>query len=426
MELLLSNNQEFKQQYAKKCSLPVGSSFHRPSVIPITRQKLVNNTRLERRLVIEGRRHFSKIVCSGEKTWFKLRQLQRATKLKIVRNFEFDPYLCDCSHIKPLARVLKTLKFTKNLHLILRRSDYLNETDVVFPMIPRINRLDKLKIELMSKLMINDDGFLRFLEAGGRCRFVKTLDVAMLCLKELTQKSSKALLITRRKYSHVENFITTLAKDGTIHSEGPPKIEAKPLRTPRIKRMEMNVGMNTGWVSVQSGPEEDHSPHFRFAGECKNLREFVCRYRGLTISSEFMFGFMNIILEKDSVRLVEIEFLNCHLGDQEIMVLAYQILKLVQVKRLSLKVIQYPNISEMCIINLITAISKLNNLEHFDVFLRRLSIEDETAIELVDRINQLNNIKCVKSKQSLHIFKGDDATITMNSDLVSRKYNLYH
>jgi len=419
MELLVSN-----QQYVKSCSLQEESSYSRPSAIPITRQKLVNDTRLGKRIVVEGRRSFSKIVCSGEKTWFKLRQLQRAIKLKVLLNFEFDPYLCDCSHIKPLARVLKTLKYTKSLHLILRRSDYLNETDAVFPMIPRINRLDKLKVELMSKLLINDDGFIHFLEAGLQCRSVKTLDVSMLCLKELTPKSSKALLITRRKYSHIENFITRLVKDGTIHSEGPPKITPKPLRMPRIKRMELSVAMNTGWVSVQSGPEEDPSPHFRFSGECKNLKEFVCKYRGITISSEFMIGFMKVIIEKESLRLVDLEFLNCHLGDQETMILAFQILKLAQVKRISLKVIQYPNISEICVINLVTAFSRLENLDHFDVFLRRLSIEDENLIQLVDRINQLNNIKCVISKQSLHIFKGDNTTL--NSDLVTKgKSNFY-
>ena len=96
----------------------------------------------------------------------------------------------------------------------------------------------------------------------------------------MTPKSSEALIKARRKFHEIENFITKLIKDGKIHSEGIPTIAAKPLRMPKIKRMEMSVAMNHGWVSVQGDAEENPFDHFRFSDETKYLKEFILKYRG--------------------------------------------------------------------------------------------------------------------------------------------------
>lgn len=56
----------------------------------------MNETRLEKRLIIEGRKYFSNIVCSGERTWFKLQQLKQASKLKLLMRLEFDPLYIFC------------------------------------------------------------------------------------------------------------------------------------------------------------------------------------------------------------------------------------------------------------------------------------------------------------------------------------------
>jgi len=101
------------------------------------------------------------------------------------------------------------------------------------------------------------------------------------------------------------------------------------------------------------------------------------------------------------------------------MLLAVQMRKCTQIMRFSLKIIQYPNVSEICALKLISVLSKLNNLQNFDIYLRRLvftwrlafltmdrlSIETDQIIELAKEIQQMENVKCLRYNQSLHVFK---------------------
>lgn len=99
-------------------------------------------------------------------------------------------------------------------------------------------------------------------------------------LRELTSKSQKALIVARRRFSQVKRFNTTLVKDGSIQSENAFDFPAKPIRMPRLESMGLKIGMNTGWVSVKGDTEETPFMHFKFSKECKNVKEFIFKYRG--------------------------------------------------------------------------------------------------------------------------------------------------
>ena len=203
-------------------------------------------------------------------------------------------------------------------------------------------------------------------------------------LKELTSRSQKALIVSRRRFSQVKRFNTTITKDGNIQSENAFDFPSKPIRMPRLESMGLKIGMNTGWVSVKGDTEETPFMHFRFSNECKNVKEFIFKYRGVTISAEYLFDLTDRFEKMKSLRSITLEFLkyillkmliyakcSCHISDQEVMLLAIQMKKVTHITQFSLKIIQYPNVSEICAIKLISVLSKLENLQHFDVYLRR-------------------------------------------------------
>jgi len=89
--------------------------------MPIVRRSIPNSKKLRRKLVIEGHKYFDKVVVSGEETEFTLKKLQKTKCLKCINSFEFDPYFCNKSCIKPMVKLLPKLRETKKANLIIRR-----------------------------------------------------------------------------------------------------------------------------------------------------------------------------------------------------------------------------------------------------------------------------------------------------------------
>jgi len=101
-----------------------------------------------------------------------------------------------------------------------------------------------------------------------------------------------------------------------------------------------------------------------------------------------------------------IEFSNCKISDFEIIALSQVLFKTQQIKQFTLKVFQYPNISKDCIYFMVKTLLKFPNLERFDLYFRRLSLDDREITELIEGISELqvDNLNCVCfKKESLHI-----------------------
>jgi len=85
---------------------------------------------------------------------------------------------------------------------------------------------------------------------------------------------------------------------------------------------------------------------------------------------------------------------------------AYGVSKMPYLKRFTLKIIQHPHLSEDCIYESVSLISKTPNLIQFDIYLRRLSLTGDAMVEFVEKLLLNNvNINCSFFKGSLHIFR---------------------
>jgi len=96
------------------------------------------------------------------------------------------------------------------------------------------------------------------------------------------------------------------------------------------------------------------------------------------------------------------------MSEMEIMVLACRLPTLRSLQRLTLKVIQYPNVSsEGCIFQLVNNLSKIETLKKFDVYFRRLSLEEQSLNKLIKSFEDMNNVQYCCFKQSLHVFRNN-------------------
>jgi len=102
------------------------------------------------------------------------------------------------------------------------------------------------------------------------------------------------------------------------------------------------------------------------------------------------------------LRSFGLDLLNSRVSETEIVIFAQMLPQLKFLERLTLKVLQYPNVSEGCIYYLMSTISKLPNLKHFEIYFRRIIPSSEMVRELVKRIHSFENIECCVSKQSLY------------------------
>jgi len=115
---------------------------------PMIYRKIQNDKRMRVRLVVKGYKSFSKLYAAGEDTKVVLDNLSKSRNMKFIRRFEFDPYLCEKSHVRPFAKALKKLKDVKDLNLVIRRLDYADESSILAPYMIRLIRLKKFRIEV--------------------------------------------------------------------------------------------------------------------------------------------------------------------------------------------------------------------------------------------------------------------------------------
>jgi len=98
------------------------------------------------------------------------------------------------------------------------------------------------------------------------------------------------------------------------------------------------------------------------------------------------------------------EFISCPFTEMEAMVFACGISKMQYLRRLTFRVIQHPHISEECILQFVSVISRVPNLIQFDIYFRRLRITGESMNELIESLLRSNeNITCSYFKGSIHI-----------------------
>jgi len=120
------------------------------------------------------------------------------------------------------------------------------------------------------------------------------------------------------------------------------------------------------------------------------------------VTIETIQSLSNSLPSLGKLRSFGLDLLNSRVSETEVVIFAQMLPQMKYLERLTLKVIQYPNVSEGCIYYLMSTISKLPNLKHFEIYFRRIIPSSEMVRELVKRIQSLENIECCVSKQSLY------------------------
>jgi len=140
----------------KSCHSPqTYFSFHQPlsspiSPIPIIYRRVQNDKKMRTRLAVNGYKNFSKLSACGEDAPLTLGNVVKSRNVKYIRKFEFDPYFCEKSHMKLLGKTLKKFKDIQSFNLVIRRLDYIDESDILEPFMIRLIRLKKFRLELIK------------------------------------------------------------------------------------------------------------------------------------------------------------------------------------------------------------------------------------------------------------------------------------
>jgi hypothetical protein len=115
--------------------------------MPILYTKFQNSSTLREKFVIHGHKYVSKLSASGPGTSHALKGIKKSQNLKFAPSFEYDPYLCDESHLDLLSKALMKLKHTKDLNLVIRRLDKSDELSKLSKQVKRLLKLYKLRLE---------------------------------------------------------------------------------------------------------------------------------------------------------------------------------------------------------------------------------------------------------------------------------------
>jgi len=163
-----------------------------------------------------------------------------------------------------------------------------------------------------------------------------------------------------------------------------------------------------GWLSMSTEVDESATKNLKIILTQKNLERLYLHFSGNPVTLETIQTLTTDFHTFHRLRSFGLEFLNSRMSEEEVVLFAQALPQLKVLERLYFKVIQYPSVSEGCIYYLMSAVSKLSNLKHFEIYFRRLDTLDQMVQELINRIKLLSNIQCEVSKQSLYFYRKDE------------------
>jgi len=369
-------------------------------------RKVQNCKTTRLKLVARGYKYFSKLSAAGPDTSLILQNIKKCVSLKFTYKFEFDPYLCDKSNLKPLCKVLEKLKHIKDFNLIIRRGDYMNESDLLVPYLPRLNRLEKFRIELPRTTGMNIEGVIKLAIATGKLYSVRSLEEHFPEAEEIPETTQSCFGIHKMKMRRLRKVKMTYQKPsgGIYDSQLKENIVERMKRVNYFEEVVLNMGMSKGWFPMNSSVDETSNGHFRLLSFHKNLKRLTLKFRNLPGTQDIVEILAEILPEAAKLRYLSLEFQNSGISENELVLLAQTCATIPQVENLNLKVLQYPNVSEESIIYFISVLSKLKNFKTFNAYFRRITFPEEIMKDLMDKATNWN-VGCEQTKQSVHFFR---------------------
>jgi len=382
--------------------------------MPLTRKNLANSSYIRNRLQIYGYKHFEKISACGRGTYKTLKYMRHSPNLKTVKTLEFDPYLCDSSHLTDLVQALKRFRDIKDLILVIPRVNRVNESNILSPFLKKLSKLLKLRIDIPSTENINEKGLMKIVGGFKRSYSLKRLETNFINTAEPSYEFEMQLMDFHRWHQKLEELVIYHSvKKGTIKEEYNCSQGFKLYTLPLLKKVTMVYSVSSEWASKLgdgSDPNEDFC--IEWIAQFPNMEEFNIKCINTVMNSNELLGAFNAIGNMPHLKTVNYESLGCRMGDLEMMTILFGITKLKQIKNLNFKIIQYPTVSEMAISRFVEVVSKQPNIENFNFYVRRLNLPEEVLSQFVAGICKMNNVYCKRYKGSLHFYRYKEAGIT--------------
>jgi len=143
----------------------------------------------------------------------------------------------------------------------------------------------------------------------------------------------------------------------------------------------------------------------RFVSSHLNLEKLKCKLIRNHLLFREILTFLTCFKPLLHFKHFDFELLNCQIGDQEILLIAYGLSQTPQLKHIRFKVIQSSFLSIECIEQCVEKFANTKTLESFDLYFRKLSIFTRDIPRLERLFSRFENINCSFSPQSVWISK---------------------
>jgi len=373
--------------------------------IPIIHHKVQNSSFINKRLRMRGYKSFSKLGALGEQTIQTLNIIDKSVPLKFIKDFEFDPYLCETSGLQELRRSFKKLKFTKKLNLVIRRVNSQNETNIIAPFIQRIRRVKKLRMEFPKTDNIDEVGIKILCQRIVKCQSLKSWDFRLDYMPCLGQPGYRAYLNNLKKLPNLEEVNQDIFTSYTTKKQY-RNIITKFCKLPKLKKLSSNMASKNGWTCMTSEDEDEFLPtYIESIADAINPIVFNYKFTKYCVSTDATVAFSELLPKLTNLRSVSLEFLKCKLGELELMVFAEGFRNCHQIEKLTFKVMQLNDLFVENLCQFVHCISAIENLKQFDIYFRRKSFSPAEIAETTRELHPLKNIKFEVTTQSLYVYK---------------------
>jgi len=360
------------------------------------------------KISVKGYKYISRVNASGEYTVEFLNKIQKLSPLKMARRVDFDPYLCETSGLKSLYHVLKKFKgLLKSLNLTFRRFTIKDELKRFCPCLARLNKVKKINVEFPNPQGID----------------LQDLDDLARYSKRLSLKSARVSFsgpkdVVRNLYK-LEGIIASSHKLEEMRSEAyfshinSSQFEKIKRKEPRkgffkdLKYFSAKFAYKTGWSSLFDGEEigKGFQQYIRQMPSTMNPTHFCIIFDKLQTPLGTLQELVKMLPLLTNLRFLFIELNLIKLTQFEMMVLAKGFVDCKQIEHLTFKHLDNMNISMIDLMQFIVIIAKYSGFPKFDFFFRKIFVPEWQTQEAKRQLDDIENIKYVLSKQSLHIQK---------------------
>jgi len=374
--------------------------------IPIIRIHLPNSSTLRKRIQINQYKNFSKISAAGPHSLRILKHLRNSSC--VTQKVEFDPYLCDSSYLTELSFVLKRFRSIKQLYLIIRRfeNNGLDEMKKISPNIYKLVRLEKITFEFPSLPNIKEEHILAMHHTLKKCYSLKYFGWTVTEGPVTSVKYYESFLKLMKRLVKLESFQEYIAiKKGTLNygvedSKGfqnPPKLR-------KIKYIEMTYSAGKEWSGMNESGDVGTQLFANYVASYVDVERMKCKLRKSSFSSQDILIWMKSFTSMLSLKHLDVELLRCEIGDIELTAIAYGLFQNKHLKSIRLKFIQKTLISIDYIDQFITTVSRMNNLENFDLYFRMQTLPPSEISLLKNTFSRFSNINYSFGKHTFHLY----------------------